>query len=228
MVSPAIPATYNQYVGSQQYVATQNANGYTIYTLQWVPARNPDPGTNVPAVLDYSKSTLVPAVAAVYGPPGAPINGYVGVWNPANRANVISVLRCPSDPSQGIASAYGGLVYANTANPMTATNYLANWNIVCANQPTAGYTAVPQKFANVTDGLSNTVLLAESYSWCEGRGRTALLAWHTGQGGISGYGGVHNFGLTFGLGNNQISIAGGTPVTITSGMASRTHRLIPA
>ncbi len=91
-------------------------------------------------------------------------------------------------------------------SPWSATNYLANWNILCAPDPTtAGYTAWPQTFNNVTDGLSNTIMLAEAYAWCEGRGRTAFLAWHTGQGGFSppassngvGVNGVHNFGLTF-------------------------------
>jgi hypothetical protein len=224
LISPAIPATYNLYVGSQQWVTSTTANGYTISTLQWVPARNPDPGTNVAAVYDYSHSTLIPAVPAVYGPPGAPVNGYVGIWNPVNRANPLAVLRCPSDPSYGYPSANGGLVYANTAYAMTGTNYLANWNMLSMNQPAAGYAAAPQKFANVTDGLSNTILLAEAYSFCEGRGRTALLAWHiNGLGGFyppassngTAVNGVHNFGLTYSLPNNQIDLGSG-PVTVQS------------
>src|SRR5262249_51033544 len=66
----------------------------------------------------------------------------------------------------------------------------------------------------IKDGLSNTVLFAEGYAWCEGRGRTALLAWHNGGGG-AGFGGVHNFGLTYNLSGWQISVNGAPPVTIT-------------
>src|SRR5262245_21555104 len=132
-VTPAIPATYNQWNAqnpTQQYVGTTNGNGYTIYTLDWVPPKVADPGTNVPAVLDYTKSTLIPAQPAVYGPPGEPINGYVGIWNPNNRAVPLNVLRCPSDPSYGATSnARDGLVYTSTTTPWSATNYLANWNV---------------------------------------------------------------------------------------------------
>ena len=53
LVSPAIPATYLLYTGSQQYVSTTSGNGYTIYTLQWVPPKNPDPGTGIAAVYNY-------------------------------------------------------------------------------------------------------------------------------------------------------------------------------
>ena len=122
LVSPAIPATYNDYVGTQQFVGATNGNGYTIYTLQWVPPRTPDPGTGVAAVYDYSHSTLIPAnpgIPAVYGPPGAPVNGYVGVWNPNYRATPLAVLTCPSDPSYNSANARGSTVYANTATPWT-------------------------------------------------------------------------------------------------------------
>jgi prepilin-type N-terminal cleavage/methylation domain-containing protein len=220
LVKAAVPATYTQWNAlnpTQQYVGVTNGNGYTIYSLQWVPAQFVDPGTGTAAVYDYSGSTYHPAVAAVYGPPGAPVNGYVGIWNPANRTAVLSVLRCPSDPSYGSAvQANNGTVYANTT-PWGGTNYLANWNIMCAPLPAAdGYTAPPVNFSSVSDGLSNTILLAEAYAWCEGRGRTALLAWHTaGNGGFSppssnglAVNGVHNFGLTYSLGNNQIEVGG--------------------
>ncbi len=214
LVKAAVPAAYTQYTGSQQYTATTSGNGYTIYTLQWVPPKTPDPGTGTAAVYDYSGSTYVPGTAAVYGPPGAPTNGFVGIWRPENRSAVIRTLLCPSDPSGFQTTANSGLVYANTTTPWSATNYLANWNAFSAEQPTQGYQAVPQRFANIGDGISNTVFLAEAYSWCESRGRTALLAWHLGGGG-NYYGGVHNFGLTFGLGSNQIDLGNG-PVTVAS------------
>lgn len=214
LVTAAVPATYFAYSGSQQFVATVSGNGYTIYNLQWVPPKNPDPGTGTGAIYDYSKSKLVPGSAAVYGPPGAPTNGFVGIWRPETRSVPIAVLKCPSDPSGFQPAAGSGLVYANTTTPWSSTNYLANWNVFSAEQPSLGYQAPPQKFTNVTDGLSNVVLLAEGYAWCEARGRTALLAWHLGGGG-NNYGGVHNFGLTFGLGNNKIDLGAG-PVSVAS------------
>lgn len=219
LVSPAIPATYNQWmaVRQQQYVGSSSGNGYTIYTLQWVPAQFADPGTGIAAVYNYSGSTYQPAQPAVYGPPGAPVNNYVGLWDPTNRGAPINVLRCPSDPTyNNTVGARDGMVNVNSSLPWVGTNYLANWNIMCADLPaTAGYSARPQTFQNVTDGMSNTILIAEAYAWCESRGRSAFLAWHTGQGGFSAHGGrngVHNFGLTFNLSSAQIDFGNG-PVT---------------
>jgi hypothetical protein len=224
----AVPATYNQWTaagGKQEYVATTNGNGYTIYTLQYVPPLYPDPGTGTPAGYYHqnadgtwtgpiSPPIITPAQPAVYGPPGPPVNGYVGIFNPATRASPIPILLCPSDPSPGTNKDAGfGLVYASNAAPWTSTNYLANWNAFTNGNATLGYTAPPQAFRAITDGLSNTVLLSEGYEWCEGRGRTALLAWHSGGGGFS-LGGVHNFGLTYGLANDQIVIPGDNPVTV--------------
>lgn len=227
LVTPAIPASYTDWEALnpvQEYVGVTDGNGYTIYSLQWVPAQFANPGTGVAAVYDYAGCTYYPAVPAVYGPPGPPVNGYVGTWNPTNRETVLSVLRCPSDPSYfAAATASNGLVYANTT-PWGGTNYLANWNILCARQPAAdGYTAPPAAFNSVTDGLSNTILMAEAYAWCEGRGRTALLAWHVaGNGGFTppssnglAVNGVHNFGLTYSLSNNQIEVAGNS-VTVSA------------
>ena len=225
---PATPATYNQYTGTQQYVSSTNGNGYTISTLQWVPPRNPDPGSNVAAHYvngagqQVNPPQITPAVAAtagtpaVYGPPGAPINGYVGVFSPTHRLASLPNLLCPSDPSPGTdPGATIGVVYANTANPWAATNYLANWNALTNGNATQGYTAPPQGVAAITDGLSETVLLSEGYAWCESRGRTALMAWHTGNGGAN-YGGVHNFGITYNLQNQQLTPTGETGVTITN------------
>ncbi len=219
---PAIPATYNQYVGSQQWVSSTNANGYTVATLQWVPPRNPDPGTGTASYYSPPPRVVTPArpgVPAVYAPPGAPVNGYVSVFKPDTRSNIVKALLCPSDPSVGSEAPAGpGLVYANTTvsgtnGPWSATNYLANWNALTNGNAALGYQAPPQSMLAVTDGLSNTIFFAEGYEWCEGRGRTAFMAWHIG----AGYGGgVHNFGLTYALNSNQITIAGGTPQNVTA------------
>jgi prepilin-type N-terminal cleavage/methylation domain-containing protein len=214
---PAVPATYNNYVGSQQWVSSQQANGYVIWTLQWVPPRNPDPGTGTAAYWTPRAPQLIsPAVPAVYGPPGPPVNGYVGLWKPEHRRTRFPVLQCPSDPSPGSDPQVSvGLVYNSTNLPWGSTNYLANWHALSNGNVANGYTAPPQSLSAITDGLSNTVLFAEGYAWCEGRGRTALLAWHTGGGGLN-VGGVHNLGLTYSLSNNQVQVGTGTPVTLTN------------
>ncbi len=233
-VTPAVPASYTIWSSqvpapTQQLLPQSTGNGYTIYTLQWVPPMTPNPGTGTAAVLDYTGCTLIPAVSAVYGPPGAPVNNYVGLWDPANRGTRIQALRCPSDPSYwGSVGARDGMVNTNTSLPWVGTNYLANWNIISADQPvSAGYSARPRTFNSVTDGLSNTILLSEAYAYCEGRGRSAFLAWHISNtggvstaatGGHAGRNGVHNFGITFNLNGNSVDVGGGPVAGLANGL----------
>jgi hypothetical protein len=99
------------------------------------------------------------------------------------------------------------MVYLAAANPWGSTNYLVNWNVFSNGSASLGYTAPTQRLSAIKDGAANTIMFAEGYSWCENRGRTALLTWHNGSGGLN-YGGVHNFGLTYGLSNNQIMVNG--------------------
>ena len=198
LLTPAIPATYN----TNNYVTTVY-NGYSITTLQ------PDPGTGVAAV--YTGGIWVPGTAgtaAVYGPPGPPVNGYIGIWNPTYRTTRFPVMLCMSE-----STAVGGLVWGNAWG---ATNYLANWNAFTNGDGTRGYQAAPSTFARFADGTTNTVLFGEGYAVCETRPRTALLAWHKGDGGYGfANGGVHNFGLTFSLSGTQIDTGSG-PVAIPS------------
>ena len=229
LVSPAVPATYNNWNASNPVwtppktstVATVGGNGYTIYTEvttpgSWAPPQTPDPGTGVPAV--YIGATA--AVPPVYGAPGPPVNGNVGVYKPEIRAIAYKILTCPSDPSMGSSNqAVGGQVYVASGGTWGATNYLANYNALVFGNNVQGYQAIPANFKAVTDGLSNTILFGEGYSWCNdatARGRTALLTWHTSP---FGFGGVHNFGLTYALTNSQkIDVGQGPqPVLGTNG-----------
>lgn len=200
VIKPAIPATYNQYKGKQEWVSTINGNGYTIQTLQWVPARKPDPGTGIAEVKDCSGSTWIPPSES---------NGYVGIWRPAHRKRTFAVLRCPTEQSAPDGTVYKG--------EWGATNYLANWNALTDRKAADGYTAKTTSFRRFLDGTSKTLLIAEGYADCEGKGRTAFLAWHKGSdGGFSNYGGVHNFGLTFSLNSSQEIDNGHGPVKVNS------------
>jgi len=228
---PAVPATYNQWIaagGHQQWVATVNSNGYTIWQLRDVPPRWPDPGTGTPAgwyqpgpngtwIGPINPPVLVPGKPAVYAN-SVPLFNYSVVYNPATRTAVMRTLLCPSDSSVGsdLQAGIPGTVYAKTSAPWSSTNYLANWQVLTTAQANLGFRAPPNTMGRITDGTSNTVLLAEAYAWCEGRGRTALLAWHDGSNGGYSYGGVHNFGLTYGLSNHRLQVGNNPPVTVTA------------
>ena len=104
-----------------------------------------------------------------------------------------------------------------------STNYLANWNAICNGAPSQGFKSPSQQKTSITDGLSNTVLLAEAYAWCDGMGRTAYVAWHetdptanVPNGGFLSVGGVHNFGITYGLPSNQIQGGSRPAVTVSA------------
>src|SRR5262249_11372689 len=84
------------------------------------------------------------------------------------------LLQCPTDPTLST----DGLVYGYWGS----TSYLANFN--AWGQPDLGIWSPPQRFANLTDGLSNIVLFGEGYANCDRVGRIALYSWF-----------YHNFGL---------------------------------
>ncbi len=122
-------------------------------------------------------------------PPAASALG--GVFRPEASARVFPLLRCPSDPSPGsYPDAGAGLVYLARGQSWGSTNYLANWHAFAGKNTASGYRAPPQKLGTVTKGLANTVLFAEGYAWCDGKGRLALNSWD-----------YHSFGLTWGLDN---------------------------
>jgi hypothetical protein len=88
---------------------------------------------------------------------------------PGNRK--FEVLYCPTDPTASM-SAYRG-----------KTSYEANWYAFSSGQ--GGWFPQAQPFANLTTGLSQVVLFAETYSECNGITRFALeTPWY------------HTFGIT--------------------------------
>jgi type II secretory pathway pseudopilin PulG len=214
---PPVPPSYTQGLTSS---STQSYNGYTITVTTPVP----DPGSNIPGHWVNSADQTVnppvlipgtPAQPAVWAPPSSgPRNGYVGVYHSAIQRQQFRLLQCDSDPSPDSCNQVTrGMVYAASAQPWGSTNYLANWNALTNGDGSLGYKAPPQSFNRITDGLANTVLFAEGYAWCDGKGRTALMAWHVAP---IGYGGVHNFGLTYGLSDYSVQQTGGAPVTVNA------------
>lgn len=83
---------------------------------------------------------------------------------------VFPVLLCGSDISR-------------TGTDANRTNYLANWYAL--GNGVSGIYGPPQKFVQLTDGLSHTVLFGEGYSQCKKTPRVAL---------VSAF--YHNFGVT--------------------------------
>lgn len=83
------------------------------------------------------------------------------------------LLQCPSDHSR-----------SHVAGGLGTTNYLANW-YVFGDGEWGCYTRA-QRFKDVSDGLSCTVLFAEGYASCDSIPRRALVACC-----------LHNFGITW-------------------------------
>jgi hypothetical protein len=112
-----------------------------------------------------------------------------GIFLPEFSGRAFPQLQCPSDPSPGsYPDADGGEIYRTRARPWGSTNYLANWHAFANDDPRGGYRTPPQSLARITDGLAVTVLFAEGYAWCDGKGRLALNSWD-----------YHSFGLTWSL-----------------------------
>jgi prepilin-type N-terminal cleavage/methylation domain-containing protein len=128
-----------------------------------------------------------------------------GIWLPEVKSRSFPVLRCPSDPSSGTDRRAGvGRVYTDQDPPWGSTNYLANWHAFGTGE--RGLWTPPVSLNTLTDGLSNTVLFAEGYAWCDDRGRIALYSWN-----------YHNFGLTWALTNVQLP-PGSPSINYPSGM----------
>jgi prepilin-type N-terminal cleavage/methylation domain-containing protein len=107
---------------------------------------------------------------------GGTYSGYhaYGIWIDGAHDAVFKLLQCPADPT----ATTSGLVY----DYWGFTSYLANYN--AWGDGTGGVYTPPMRFAQISDGLSNTVLFGEGYANCDRIGRIALYSWF-----------YHNFGL---------------------------------
>ncbi len=86
-----------------------------------------------------------------------------------------ALLTCPSDPSPSVGTTW--VTWSGTSN------YLANWYVF--GNGIHGCYGRPRRFQDIADGLSNTVLFAEGYAYCDGKLRPALTVCC-----------AHNFGIT--------------------------------
>jgi prepilin-type N-terminal cleavage/methylation domain-containing protein/prepilin-type processing-associated H-X9-DG protein len=132
----------------------------------------PTYGAGQVVVVQYNGHTYV-YQTTVETSPGSGYHVH-GIWIDGVHEATYKVMQCPSDPT-----ARNGLVYGYWG----ATNYLANYN-AWTPDPAQGVWAQPVRFANITDGLSTTVLFGEGYQNCDTIGRIALYSWY-----------YHNFGL---------------------------------
>ncbi len=98
-----------------------------------------------------------------------------GIWIDGVHQATFKSLQCPADPTGG----NDGLVYGYWGY----TNYLANYNC-WSGGANSGLWAKPIRFAQITDGQSQTVLFSEGYANCDRVGRIALYSWY-----------YHSFGL---------------------------------
>jgi prepilin-type N-terminal cleavage/methylation domain-containing protein len=100
-----------------------------------------------------------------------------GIWLDGVHEVPYKVLICPSDPSVEP----NGLVYGYWGG----TSYAANWN--AWGNGTNGLYTPAQKFTDIKDGLSNTVLLGEVYQNCDRLSRIALYSWYYSNFGLNWY-----------------------------------------
>ncbi len=190
--------------GKWQQVLVKTGNGHVEH--QWKFVGEVSHWEEAPGTVYY------PAVPETWDPPGSgpkwitvprtPEEIYSTTainWTDDLAKTPLSVLQCRSDPSVGTyGESGGGLVYLKSTRPWTSTNYLANWYVLGDGKKESGYQSLGQRFASVTDGLSNTVLLAEGYVWCDGRGRNAFMSWEN-----------HNFSLTWKVENSYVDTGDG-------------------
>jgi prepilin-type N-terminal cleavage/methylation domain-containing protein len=192
-------------------------NGHTHWEQVWVPATGhwqsnggtfhqatghwqSNGGTYHPATGHYA--TLTRQVTTH-------IDNRGGIFMTGANEVTFELLQCPSDLSVGSYPDAGyGKVYLNSpAGAWGSTNYLANWHAL-AGDPSAGYQSMAQRLSGITDGTTNTILLGEGYSWCDGKGRLALNSWD-----------YHSFGITWGLSNATVDIGqGDMEVNFPNGM----------
>ena len=169
--TPSIPGVWHSTDPVKHLGHTGASSGYwDPATIPGTPAKWEAP--NTPAV--YARERL-----ATHG----------GIVASTFSLSTFAVLQCPSDPTaSGDMLTPGSPVLSRRWG---TTNYLPNWNAWTEGLTTPAPYNRPIRFAEIRDGVSNTILLGEGYSLCSGRDRIAL--YNAGE--------YDNFGITW-LGNH--------------------------
>lgn len=170
---PEIPATGGHY----DWVQSVSYNGVTIWTYQWIE------GTPaVPAHWSPPPILVTPASGGYWFPAGSGPVAAGSIYVDGIHQATYKVLGCPTDPSRnnGVDVFWGGYwgVTSYSANYLVLGGSTGDGSTMYGNWNPSGYYAPPQSFANITDGLSNTILFAEVYANCFDRGRIALYTWY--------------------------------------------------
>lgn len=179
--------------GVLTYVPVNTFNGHLQWEWVWVGQT----GHYEPENAVFVAGTPGYWVPAGSGP--QTVNQTGGIFGSGIPETRFALLRCWSDLSVGsYPDAGDGVVYLTQPTPWGSTNYLGNWNALGGNA-TLGYQSPPRPFVGLSDGLSNVILFAEGYSWCDTRGRIALNSWDG-----------NGFGLTWALNNQEVDLGSGS------------------
>jgi len=161
--------------GANQTVTTAGViSGYTTQTIT-VPPTPPGVynGYVYGGTPGYTYTIQVPIYSVL------PTSTPHGIWLDGVHQAAYKVLACPSDPSLKttlrVYDEYWG-----------GSSYSANWNVLAGGNN--GPNGSTHKFADITDGTSQTVLFGEVYQTCDRLSRIALYSWWYHDFGINWYG----------------------------------------
>jgi prepilin-type N-terminal cleavage/methylation domain-containing protein len=164
-------------------MADVRASGYNYPQTILVSAGTPPSGTTTttttPAT-SYTGYVYGGGTSITYSDPGTGATYQTinhGIWIDGVHEATYKVLQCPADPSLT-----SGLVY----NYWGGTSYAANWN--AWGSGSGSYNTPAQRFTDISDGLSNTVLFGEVYQTCDRLSRIALYSWYYSDFGLNWYG----------------------------------------
>jgi prepilin-type N-terminal cleavage/methylation domain-containing protein len=167
---------YDDYVQSGANQNTSTAGVISGYTSQTITVPPTPPGVYNGYVYGGTPGYTYTIQVPIYSV--QPTTTAHGIWLDRVHQARYKVLECPSDPSLDPS----GLVYGYWGG----SSYSANWN--AWGDGTSASNTPPQRFNQLTDGTSNTILFGEVYQTCDRLSRIALYSWWYHDFGINWYG----------------------------------------